>query len=104
VARSAPKKKSRTEAVKGAVPWAELAQGGIAIGSRWRRLSRKERERMIGLLRESRGRLTMLSAKERKDLRRLAGKLDLLGLARELDGIARSWRKRRARGLRRRSR
>jgi hypothetical protein len=45
----------------------------------------------------------MLSSKERKELRRLAGKLDLLGLARELDGIARSWRKRHARGLRRRS-
>jgi hypothetical protein len=103
VARSAGKGKSRTATVKEAVPWPELAQGGIAVESRWRRLSRKERERLIGLLRESRGRLTTLTAKEREDLRKLASKLDLLGLARELDAIARSWRKRRGRGRRRRS-
>jgi hypothetical protein len=97
VARSGGKTKSRTATVKEAVPWTELTQGAIAIGSRWRRLSRKERDRMVRLLRESRGRLNELTAKERKELRKLAGKLDLLGLARELDAISRSWRKRRGR-------
>jgi len=101
VSRSAAKSKSRTQAVKEALPWAEIAQGGIAIGSRWRRLSRKERDRLIALARESRGRLSTLTAKERKELRKLVGKLDLLGLARELDAVVRSARKRSRRGLRR---
>ena len=101
MARSASKGKSKVAKVKESVPWAELAQGGIAIGSRWRRLSRKERDRMLGLARESRGRLTTLTAKERKELRRLVGKLDLPGLARELTGLQRDWRKRRGRRRRR---
>jgi hypothetical protein len=104
VARSVGKAKSRSAALKDSVPWAELAQGGIAIGSRWRRLSRKERDRLLRLARESRGRLTTLTAKERKELRSLIAKLDLLGLARELDGLRASWRKRRPGGRRRRLR
>lgn len=101
MARSASKGKSKVATLKESVPWAELAQGGIAIGSRWRRLSRKERDRMLGLARESRGRLTTLTAKERKELRRLVGKLDLPGLARELSGLRRDWRKRSGRRRRR---
>ena len=37
--------------------------------------------------------LTRLTPKERKELRRLLGKLDLAGLSRELTGLARDWRK-----------
>ena len=78
-------------------PCAELLQGTIAAASRWIRLS-KERARLLDLLVESKGVLTRLSPKERKELRRLLGKLDLAGLSRELSGLARDWRKRGGRG------
>jgi len=83
------------------MPLAELAQGSIAAASRWIRLSAKERSRLLDLLVESKGVLTRLTPKERKELRRLLGKLDLTGLSRELSGLARDWRKRGARGRRR---
>jgi len=83
------------------LPLAELLQGAIAISSRWIRLTAKDRSRLLDLLGESKGVLTRLSPKERKELRRLAGRLDLAGLARELSGLGRDWRKRRGRRRRR---
>jgi len=76
------------------LPLSELLQGAIALTSRWIRLSAKERSRLLGLLAESKGVLTRLTPKERKELRRLLGKLDLAGLSRELTGLTRDWRKR----------
>jgi len=84
-----------------ALPLAELLQGTIALASRWMRLSRKDRSRLLGLLTESKGVVTRLTPKERKELRRLLGKLDVAGLSRELSGLSRGWRKRRRRGRRR---
>jgi hypothetical protein len=75
-----------------ALPWAALAQAGVAITRRWRSLSSKERERLARLLRDSGGRPGNLSEKERKELRKLAGKLDLRGLGRELSALARRGR------------
>jgi hypothetical protein len=66
------------------IPWAALLQGGVVVGSRWRRLTAGERERLQALIRESRGRIDRLSAKERKELRKIAGKLDLKGMGQEL--------------------
>jgi hypothetical protein len=66
------------------IPWTTLLQGGVVVGSRWRRLSAKERERLRELMRQSRGRVDNLSDKDRKELRRLAGKLDLKGMGKEL--------------------
>jgi hypothetical protein len=83
------------------LPLAELLQGAIALSSRWVRLSGKERSRLLDLLGESKGMVTRLSPKERKELRRLLGKLDLAGLSRELSGLTRDWRKRRGRRRRR---
>ncbi len=83
------------------LPLAELVQGTIAAASRWIRLSGKERARLLDLLIESKGVPTRLSPKERKELRRLLGKLDLGGLSRELSGLARDWRKHGGRRLRR---
>ena len=77
-----------------ALPWAVLLQGGVAVGKRWRALSGKERDRLARLLRDSRGRPGNLSEKGRKELRKLAGKLDLRGLGRELGGLARRGRRR----------
>lgn len=66
------------------IPWAALLQGTIIVGSRWQRLSTSERERVRTLLSASGGRIDRLSPKDRKELRKLADKLDLRGMGREL--------------------
>jgi hypothetical protein len=80
-----------------AIPWAALLQGGVVVGSRWRRLTASERERLRALLRSSGGRVDRMSEKERKELRKLAEKLDLRGMGKELLAL----RAVRKRGLRR---
>lgn len=81
-------KKSKRERVK-ALPWAALLQAVFAIRRHWQSLSAKDRARLAGLARDSGGRWSNLSAKERAELRKLAGKLDLKGLRRELTGLRR---------------
>lgn len=80
-----------------ALPWAGLLQAGVLVGKRWKSLSEKERARLTQLLRDSGGRVGNLSAKERKEFRRLAGKLDLKGMGGELLGLVRGGRGRRGR-------
>lgn len=67
-----------------AVPWATLLQGTMIVGRRWASLSEKERARFAELVRRSRGRVRNLSTKERLELRRLAHKLDVRGMGRDL--------------------
>ena len=88
--------KSKLERVKD-LPWALLLQMGLVLGKRWRSLSAKDRARLAELTRESRGLLGNLSAKERKELKKLVGKLDPKRTARDLVLLtrARRWRKRR---------
>ena len=74
---------SRSGRIK-ALPWAAVLQGVVVVGRRWRGLSAKDRERIKQLLAESGGRVNRLSDKQRKELRKLAGKLDLKGMGREL--------------------
>jgi hypothetical protein len=81
--RSNGRAKATLERVK-ALPWAAALQVGIVLRSRWRRLSEKDRARLIRLMRESRGRVSNLSRKERLELRRLVGKADLAGVGRDL--------------------
>jgi hypothetical protein len=88
--------KSKRERAK-ALPWAALLQAVIMVGRHWRELSEKDRARLTGLLRDSGGRLSNLSTKERTELRKLAGKLDVKGIGRELAGLARDGRTRRKR-------
>ena len=83
MARTAKKSSSPAGRVK-ALPWAALLQGAVVVGRRWKGLSPKDRERIKELLAESGGRVNRLSAKQRKELRKLAGKLDLKGMGREL--------------------
>jgi hypothetical protein len=66
------------------------------LGKRWRSLSAKDRAHLARLTRQSRGRPGNLSEKERRELRKLVGKLDLKGMSRELVLLtrARRWRKR----------
>jgi hypothetical protein len=74
-----------------------LLQAGMLLRSRWSRLSEKDRARLVHLLRDSKGRIANLSAKERLELRRLAGKAELKGLGRDLLAL-RGGRRRRKRG------
>ena len=86
----------RERAVSGlkAVPWTLLLQVGLVLDRRWRRLSEKERARLLRLLRESHGRLDRLSATQREDLRKLVRKLDLVGAGSELRLLVPSGRRR----------
>ncbi len=87
-----------------AMPWRTLLQGGMIVGARWVALSAKERARLIELVRASRGRLSNLSARERRELRKLVHRLDVRGMSRDLTTLARSRRTGRRRGARRRHR
>ena len=78
------KSKSKAKRTVEAVPWAVVLQGGVIVGKRWAALSAKERARLNELVRDSRGRLSNLSVKERVELRKLARKLDLTGMGSEL--------------------
>jgi hypothetical protein len=73
-----------------------VIQAGVAVNKRWRSLSERERSRLSNLLRRSGGRPGKLSAKERAEVRKLVGKLDLKGLSRDLLPLA-SRRKRKRR-------
>jgi hypothetical protein len=83
MSKSVKAPKSKLDRAKD-LPWLGILQVGVAFGERWRSLSEKERARLTGLLRESGGRLSSLTDKERKELHRLAGKLDLKGLGGDL--------------------
>jgi hypothetical protein len=77
------------------LPWLAMLQASVILGNRWRALSEKDRARLTRLVRESRGRLGNLSDRERQELRRLVGKLDLKGAGPELTVLVRGrrWRK-----------
>jgi hypothetical protein len=96
MSRRTPPPRSRLERVK-ALPWAAMLQGVVVIGRHWRALSQKDRVRLTRLVRDSQGRLGNLSTKERDELRRLVGKLDLRGVARDLLFLARGRQLRRKR-------
>ena len=97
MARTPKKSSSRSERLR-ALPWAALLQGALVVGRRWKELSAKDRERIKELLAESGGRVNRLSDKQRKELRKLAGKLDLKGMGRELIALRRGRGRKRRRG------
>jgi hypothetical protein len=78
----------------GAVPWVVLLRGGALLGQRWTALSAKERAQLAQLVRDSRGRVSNLSVKQRVELRKLARKLDLKGMGHELLPLVRGGRRR----------
>jgi len=94
MARTTKKRSSRVDAAK-ELPWAALLQGAVVVGRRWKALSAKDRERIKALLAESGGHISSLSSKQRKELRKLAGKLDLSGMGRELIALRGRGRRRR---------
>ncbi len=76
--------RSLVKSTAGALPWLTLARVAMIISRRWNALSAKERASLAQLVGESRGRASNLSGKQRSELRKLAGKLDLKGMGREL--------------------
>jgi hypothetical protein len=94
--KQAEQDKSKLDRVRD-LPWALLLQISIVLGRRWRSLSAKERTRLTELTRESRGRLGNLSAKERRELKKLVGKLHPKRTARELVLLTRARRRRKRR-------
>ena len=81
--------KSGARGKLGAIPWLALARGTMIVGRRWTALSAKDRARLVELVRTSRGRVSNLSVKQRLELRKLAGRLDLKGMARDLLPVVR---------------
>ena len=84
---------SKIDRVRG-LPWLALLQAGVVLGKRWSALSAKDRARLARLVRQSRGRVSNLSVKERLELRRLGRKLDVRGAGREMLPLLRGGRKR----------
>jgi hypothetical protein len=85
---------SRTRDRLKAIPWALLLETAMIVRSRWARLTPGERDHVMALARKSGGRPQKLTAEDRKELRRLAAKLDLGGIAREAAPLGRRWRRR----------
>jgi hypothetical protein len=81
--RSKTKAKATLERTK-SLPWAAALQAAIVLLRRWTALSQKDRDRLIRLTRDSRGRLSNLSGRERDELRRLVRRADLKGIGRDL--------------------
>jgi hypothetical protein len=96
MARQKSRAKATLERIK-SLPWAAALQAGMVLRSRWKRLSQNDRDRLIRLMRGSRGRLSNLSGRERNELRRLVRKADLKGIGRDLFALraVRRGRKRR---------
>lgn len=76
--------KSLVKSTLGAVPWLTVARVAMVVSRRWNALSAKERSQLAQLIGESRGRASNLSSRQRGELRKLARKLDLKGMGREL--------------------
>jgi hypothetical protein len=75
-----------------AIPWALALQVLVVVGRRVASLSNRDRDRLLDLLRESRGWPGRLGERDRAELRKLLGKLDMRSMARELVPLARGGR------------
>jgi hypothetical protein len=74
-----------------AFPWARLlavAKAAVATKRHWDKLTPAERRSLARLVRQSRGRASNLSLRERNQLRRLVAKLELRRLGRDLAVLA----------------
>lgn len=77
------------------LPWPAIAGSMMAVARRWLALSEKERKHLLALVRESGVRPDRLSAKQRKELRKLIARLDLGGMGAEVNRLVRDARRRR---------
>jgi hypothetical protein len=83
-----PRIKKRPEGSR-ALPWALALQVLVVVGRRLGSLSSRDRSRLLELLRQSRGWPGRLGDRDRAELRKLVGKLDMRSMARELGPLAR---------------
>jgi hypothetical protein len=70
-------------AVKG-LPWVLLMDAAVVVNAHWQGLKESERSRVGALVRKSKGDPRNLTKRERDELRKIAGKLDVPGMARDL--------------------
>jgi hypothetical protein len=77
-----------------AFPWVLLLDAAVVVNSHWQDLKESERSRVGVLIRKSKGDPRNLSKRERDELRKIAGKLDVPGMARDLIPFTRRLRKR----------
>jgi hypothetical protein len=61
-----------------------MLQGSVVANEHWRSIPETERARLVGLLREARGRPGNLTPKQRQELHQLVAKLDLARLGRNM--------------------
>ncbi|HWH12906.1 MAG TPA: hypothetical protein VG165_17425 [Solirubrobacteraceae bacterium] len=66
------------------LPWVLLYELASVAGAEWRGLSSSEREKLTRLVAKSRGWPANLSRRERAEVKRIVGKLDLHRVAREI--------------------
>jgi hypothetical protein len=71
------------------VPWLLVFEAAMMLRSRWKTLPPDDRARLTWLARKSRGNPMALTPSERADFRRIAGGLDLFGMAREFGPMTR---------------
>lgn len=72
-----------------AVPWLLFFEAARTVRAHYLDdLSPSERRRVIEILRHSHGNPMAVTPRERDELRRLAGKIDLRGMARDLAPVA----------------
>ena len=71
-----------------AVPWLVVLDGVMVARDHWHNLTPAERARLQHLLVASRGRRGNLTSREQAELKKLAAKLDVKGLGRDLLPLA----------------
>ena len=72
-----------------ALPWALLIDAATVLNAHWNQLKESDRDRLGALLRKSKGNPSKLTKRERDELRKIAGKFDFPGIARDLVPFAR---------------
>lgn len=70
------------------LPWAMMLEVVLVVGQRIARLDERDRSRLVELLRNSAGKPSRLSSREREELAVLISKLDLRGMTGELLPLA----------------
>jgi hypothetical protein len=73
------------------IPWILVFEAAMLMRQRWTRLPPHDRARLAELARKSGGSPLRLTKQERSEFRRIAGGLDLFGLAREFTPLRRRW-------------
>ncbi len=71
------------------MPWVMVFELAVTLRKHWKRLDPKDRARLTELIKKSQGRPMRLTASERKDVRRLVGKLEPGSIARSVVPIGR---------------